>query len=92
MDYASTLTARKGGIESGSLRKTRTPYPGASTAGAKLLEAFPYLGRKMDLRTARRRWGVIAQVPEKTGETVRDRGMMYKAVEKLVLLSLSFSC
>ena len=92
MAYARTLTARNGGIESVSLRNNLTPYSGASTEGSKSLEAFPDIGWKIaynnsdwaavyqNLRKERRWWGVIAQVMEKTGATVRDRGMMYKAV------------
>ena len=32
------------------------------------------------------RWGMIARVMEKTGATVREQGMMYKAVDQYVLL------
>ena len=39
-----------------------------------------------NLRKARRRWGVVVRVLEKTGATVQARGMMYKAVANLVLL------
>ena len=37
-------------------------------------------------RKARRRWGIITRVLEKTRETVWARGMMYKVVAQLVLL------
>ena len=59
---------------------------------------FPYLGRTIaynniywaevyhKLKKAQRRWGMIARVLEKTGETVQDRGMMYKSVDQLALL------
>ena len=61
-------------------------------------EAFPYLGRKiaynkidwaavyLNLRKARRRWGMLLRVLERTGATVREQGAMYKAVEHSVLL------
>ena len=57
-----------------------------------LLEAFPYLGRKIaynnsdwtavyqNLEKARRRWGMIARVMVKTGAIVRAQGIMYKSV------------
>ena len=63
-----------------------------------LLEAFPYLRRTivynsiywaalyLKLQKARRQWGVIARVLERTGSTAHVRGSMYKAVAQLVLL------
>ena len=39
-----------------------------------------------NLRRAQRQWGMIEGVMAKTGETVQDRGMMYNAVDQLVLL------
>ena len=62
------------------------------------LEAFPYLGRTvaynniywasvyLNLRKFWRRWGIISRVLESMGATVRYRGELYKAGEKLVLL------
>ena len=63
-----------------------------------LSEAFPYLGRKIayknsdwlalfqNLKKLRRGWGMIERVLTKTGSTMWDRGMMYKAVEQSVLM------
>ena len=65
------------------------------------LEAFPYLGQMsaynnsnsaavyLNLRKAWRRWGMVARVLERKGETVQDREEMYKAVAQLVLLYFS---
>ena len=39
-----------------------------------------------NLRKAQRQWGMIERVLVKTEAMVRDRGMMYKAVEQSVLL------
>ena len=62
------------------------------------MEALPYLGQKIsynksdwpavnkNLRKAQRQWGMIERVLAKTEAMVRDRGMMYKAVEQSVLL------
>ena len=62
------------------------------------MEAFPYLGRKnaynnsdwtaiyQNLRKSRRRWGMTLKVMDKTGETVRAQGMMYKVVAQSVIL------
>ena len=64
-------------------------------------EAFPYLRQTItynnsdwaevypNLQKARRWWGMISTVLERTGEKVRSRGEMYKAVTQLVLLYVS---
>ena len=61
-------------------------------------EALLYLGQTItykksdwpevyqNLKKARRWWGMIARVLAKTGATVRVYGMMYKAVDQLVIL------
>ena len=36
--------------------------------------------------------GIVARVMERTGETVHDRGAMYKAVALSVILYVSESC
>ena len=62
------------------------------------LEVFPYLGRKiaynnsnwaavyLNLCKARRRWGIVVSVIERTVEIVRSRVDMYKVVAQSVLL------
>ena len=61
-------------------------------------EDFPYLGRKIaynnsnwaavyqNLRKARRRWGMVERVMERTGAPVQTWGYMYKAVVQSVIL------
>ena len=44
-----------------------------------------------NLRKEQRRWRMIARVLAKTGEIVRSRGMMYKAVSQSVILYISDS-
>ena len=39
-----------------------------------------------NLRKAQRRWGMITRAMAKTGATVRDQGMIYKAVDQSLLL------
>ena len=39
-----------------------------------------------NLRKARRQWGIIERVLEKTGEIMRARGMMYNAVTQSAIL------
>ena len=45
-----------------------------------------WLAVYQNLRKARRPWGIIVRVLEKTGATVWARGIMYKAVVQLMLL------
>ena len=45
----------------------------------------------LNLRKARRRWGMIARVLKRTGATMRDQVAMYKAVVQSVLLYVSES-
>ena len=39
-----------------------------------------------NLRNMQRRWEIVGKVVSKTGSTVQDRGVLYKAVIQLVLL------
>ena len=69
-----------------------------NTETLSLLEEFPYLGHTIAYNTsnwaevylnlckARRRWGMIVRVLEKTRATVRARGTIYKVVAHSVLL------
>ena len=40
----------------------------------------------LNMRKSLRQWGMIARVLERTGTTMRARGVMYKAVVQLVIL------
>ena len=62
------------------------------------MDSSPYLGRTItykninwsalyhNLEKARRRWGMVLRVLEKTGEAVIDREIMYKAVVQTMML------